>query len=69
MAWAATARISDGKLHRTYRGPHQVRPSGTPMVTEMVKAGDFEAVLTWVIGPGLASPSGSLPSTIRPGWS
>ncbi len=50
MAWAATAQISDGKLHRTYRGPSRVRPSGTPIVTEVVKAGDFEAVLTWVVG-------------------
>jgi len=49
MAWARSARISGGTVVRTYKGPGRLRP-GTPVVTEVVKSGDFEAQLSWAIG-------------------
>jgi hypothetical protein len=50
MERAAGARIAGDKVIRTYRGPSRLRPPDTPAVVEVVKAGDFEAVLRWVIG-------------------
>ncbi|MGI9126429.1 MAG: AMIN-like domain-containing (lipo)protein [Mycobacterium sp.] len=35
---------------RTYTGPADVKGPGTSAVTEAKAAGDFEAVLTWVVG-------------------
>ena len=50
MEPAATADLSGGgDPRRTYTGPTRVE-GDTSEVTEVVKAGDFEAVLTWVIG-------------------
>ena len=34
----------------TYAGPSRLRSSQTAVVTEVAAAGDFEAVLTWVVG-------------------
>jgi hypothetical protein len=34
----------------TYTGPQRVRGDGTTAVTEVVRSGDFEANLTWVVG-------------------
>jgi hypothetical protein len=34
----------------TYDGPARVEPTGASFVTEVVRTGDFEGVLTWVIG-------------------
>jgi hypothetical protein len=34
----------------TYDGPDRVRSSGTGLVSEVVRTGDYEATLTWVIG-------------------
>jgi hypothetical protein len=48
---AATADISSEVLQRTYTGPKRLAaPPGAHAVREVVKSGDFEAVLTWVIG-------------------
>src|SRR5439155_22420714 len=49
MEPAATSDLSGGNVRRTYTGPDRVR-GDTTKVTEAVKTGDFEAVLTWVIG-------------------
>ena len=49
MEPGATADLSGGDVRRTYTGPNRVR-GDTTAVTEAVKTGDFEAVLTWVIG-------------------
>jgi hypothetical protein len=52
---------------QTYTGPDRIDPS-TPTVTEVARAGDFEAVLTWVIGtkgrPGFSVDTGSNPPTL-----
>lgn len=49
MEPAATADLSGAELRTTYDGPQRARGE-TEAVTEVVKTGDFEANLTWVIG-------------------
>jgi hypothetical protein len=34
----------------TYSGPKRIAPSGAKFVQEIVETGDFESVITWVIG-------------------
>lgn len=34
----------------TYNGPKDITPSGTTRIAEIEEAGDFEGVLTWVVG-------------------
>jgi len=46
---AATAIASGDKLEFTYRGK-RLQPAGMRHVKEIVKTGDFEAVVTWAIG-------------------
>jgi len=45
---AMTAKIDGDQVKKTYTGPNR-RPGAGP-VTEVVKTGDFEGVVTWVIG-------------------
>ena len=45
---AMTAKIDGDQVTKTYTG--QNRLPGTDPVTEVVKTGDFEGVVTWVIG-------------------
>jgi hypothetical protein len=47
---AATARSDGSTLTRTYAGPRRVGGTGARHVREVVKTGDFEAVVTWAIG-------------------
>jgi hypothetical protein len=47
---AATADLSGAKLKYTYTGPAKLMPAGMRSVREIAKTGDFEGVLTWVIG-------------------
>jgi hypothetical protein len=47
---AATAKSDDDRLTRTYVGPRRLGPDGARQVREVVKTGDFEAVVTWAIG-------------------
>jgi hypothetical protein len=47
---AATARIAGEELQFTYKGPRRLAAAETRHVREVVKTGDFEAVVTWVIG-------------------
>ena len=47
---AATADVSSEELVRTYTGPKRLDAPGARFVREIVKSGDFEAVVTWVIG-------------------
>jgi len=59
-----TAEISGDKVTPTYTGPRRITPDGTRFVREVVKTGDFEAVVTWVIGldgkrPFAATASGA----------
>jgi hypothetical protein len=51
LADAQTARAqADGSITLTYRGPRRLPADGTRHVREVVKTGDFEAVVTWAIG-------------------
>jgi hypothetical protein len=48
---AATADLSGPELVKTYRGPKRIAaPENSHAMREVVKTGDFESVLTWVIG-------------------
>jgi hypothetical protein len=47
---AATARTAGEDLQLTYTGPRRLSGSDTGHVREVVKTGDFEAAVTWVIG-------------------
>lgn len=48
---AAGARLDGERVVRTYTGPERVAATGGQgVVTEVVDAGDFEGLLTWVIG-------------------
>ncbi|MFP5375543.1 MAG: hypothetical protein ACLGIO_02015, partial [Acidimicrobiia bacterium] len=51
MENAAGARIDGEAVTPTYTGPDRVAAAGTPSaVIEVVDAGDFEGVVTWVLG-------------------
>jgi hypothetical protein len=43
-----TATIDGDQVTKTYTGPNRI-PGEAP-ITEVVKTGDFESVVTWVIG-------------------
>ena len=47
---AMTAEIVGEDVKPTYTGPRVIKPDATRFVREVVKSGDFEAVVTWVIG-------------------
>lgn len=49
MEHASGADLSKESAPQTYTGPTRFTP-GTPEVTELVRTGDFEAVLSWAIG-------------------
>lgn len=46
---ALDADLTQESAPRTYTGPNRFSP-GTPEVVELVRAGGFEGVLTWVVG-------------------
>ena len=48
MRPAMTAKIDGDQVTKTYTGPKRL-PGKAP-ITEVVKTGDFEGVVTWVIG-------------------
>jgi hypothetical protein len=45
---AMTAKIDGDQVTKTYTGPRRI--PGTDPIAEVVKTGDFEGVVTWVIG-------------------
>jgi hypothetical protein len=45
-----TAEISGEQVKPTYTGPRRITPDGTRFVRELVKTGDFESTVTWVVG-------------------
>ena len=47
---AATAAVTGDDLTFTYTGPRRLQTDGTRFVRDVVKSGDFEAVVSWVIG-------------------
>jgi len=52
---SATARIEGERVVPVYTGADRVRGGGSRVVTEVVDVGDFEGVVTWVIGLRTAS--------------
>jgi hypothetical protein len=48
----------------TYTGPKQITPTGTQHVKELVQTGDFEGVLTWVIGLDGERPFSAATATV-----
>ena len=48
MMPAMSARIDGDQVTKTYNGPRRL--PGSDPITEVVKTGDFEGVITWVIG-------------------
>src|SRR6266516_4911660 len=66
---AATADSSGDALVFTYTGPRRLRAEGTRRIREVVKSGDFEAAVTWVIALSEERPfriltSGSPPRVV-----
>lgn len=55
MERAATARMSGDGVALTYRGPYRIRPH-TSNVVEVVRTGDFEGVVTWVVATRARTP-------------
>lgn len=47
---ASGVDLSAPDLRVTYDGPDRVATDGAAMLTDLVRTGDFEAVLTWVAG-------------------
>jgi hypothetical protein len=47
---AMTAKIDGDQVTKTYTGPNRVPTEGFSHTREVVKTGDFESVVTWVIG-------------------
>ncbi|NEE04474.1 AMIN-like domain-containing (lipo)protein [Phytoactinopolyspora halotolerans] len=46
----ASGRERTGDAEQTYTGPDRLPGTGTSAITEIVRVGDFEGVLTWAIG-------------------
>ena len=42
--------LNTGEGVLVYRGPRRISGAGTSVVREVVRTGDFEAVLTWAVG-------------------
>lgn len=47
---AMTAKVEGDQVTKTYTGPRRIQGPAGSVVTEVVKTGDFESVVTWVIG-------------------
>ncbi|MDG4832077.1 hypothetical protein O7627_22610 [Solwaraspora sp. WMMD1047] len=52
----ASGRERTGTGEPTYTGPERLRGAGTFAVTEVVRTGDFEGVLSWAVGVRGESP-------------
>jgi len=53
----------------TYTGPQRFTPSGAPYVRDLVKTGDFEGVVSWVVGLGGRRSFAVAVKTVPPGIS
>lgn len=56
MAPASGAEVSASGVRPTYTGPDRVRPRAGTVVLEVVRVGDFEGQLTWVVGTWRRAP-------------
>lgn len=50
MENASGYHLAGDDSHETYTGPGRIRPGDTRVVEEIVRTGDFEGILTWVVG-------------------
>jgi hypothetical protein len=48
----------------TYTGPKHIAPTGTQHVAGLVETGDFEGVLTWIIGLDVQRPFAASTATV-----
>jgi hypothetical protein len=55
MASAASADVGV-TIRETYTGPKRFKPTGTPVVAELVMVSDFEGTLTWAVGVRREAP-------------
>jgi hypothetical protein len=62
---ASGADLTTTPIEVTYKGPQDLKPAGTAHVVEIREAGDFENVMSWVIG--LRSERPYLPTVLRAG--
>jgi hypothetical protein len=53
----------------TYTGPKRIEAAGSHHVRELVETGDFEGVVTWVVGVDSQRPFRVSAATIPPGVS
>ncbi|HEX2042087.1 MAG TPA: hypothetical protein VHF24_05550 [Acidimicrobiales bacterium] len=56
MSPASGAEVSAAGVRMTYTGPDRLRPRDGTVVTEVVRVGDFEGQLTWVVGTSTRAP-------------
>lgn len=56
MAPASGVDLSGATFRQTYTGPARFTPGDTVLVKEVVRTGDFEAVLNWAIGTSPQAP-------------
>lgn len=56
MTPASGVDLSGETYEETYTGPARIGPSDTASIAELVRTGDFEAVLTWHLGLGAEAP-------------
>lgn len=47
---APASGFDSGTSSPSYEGPARVEPTGANFITEVVRTGDFEGTLTWVVG-------------------
>jgi hypothetical protein len=55
MEPASGVDLASDALRTTYKGPNRFTPTAS-VVTELVRTGDFEAVLEWVLGLDAKAP-------------
>lgn len=56
MENASGADLLGEKVRQTYTGANRIAPTGTTAVKELVRVGDFEAVLSWAVGVTSEAP-------------
>jgi hypothetical protein len=56
MSPASGAEVSAAGVRTIYTGPDRLRPRNGTIVTEVVRIGDFEGQLTWVVGTSSRAP-------------
>jgi hypothetical protein len=55
LSLASDVKLTGG-VGKTYNGPDRITPTGTSVVKEVAKLGDFESVLSWGVGTSRVVP-------------